>query len=479
MSPALEWFRSHGAALYLASEWIVRLAMLFYVPQWRTPAAARAWLLLVFLLPWPGLVLYLYIGRISLPQWRLDLQAKAAEFLRKADLEARHQATPRLPESYSPALDLAFRLGHFHPLHGNQVELIGDYNGMIDRLVADIDAATKHVHLEYYIFASDETGRRVAQAVIRAANRGVACRVLLDSVGAADGARTLGPDLRKAGVEVVLLLSASLWRRWAGRFDLRNHRKIVVIDGAIGYVGSQNIANPESHHAGYSNEELVARVRGPLVSQLQAVFLADRYGEIQSNVDGPDIFPPHQAEGQVDAQLVPSGPGYHRENTLLLILALLGAAKERVTITTPYLIPDEPLIRAMQSAVIRGVDVRVIVPRTLDQLFMSFAQKSFYGDLLEAGVRIHLYEPAFLHAKHISVDDEISLIGSSNVDIRSFALNAEISGIFYDRQITATLRKIQDRYLSRSAELRKEQWDRRPIHHKVFQNIARLADSIL
>ncbi|HLY11733.1 MAG TPA: phospholipase D-like domain-containing protein, partial [Planctomycetota bacterium] len=237
--------------------------------------------------------------------------------------------------------------------------------------------------------------------------------------------------------------------------------------------------NPESHHAGYSNEELVARVRGPLVSQLQAVFLADRYGETRSNVDGPDIFPLHQAEGQADAQLVPSGPGYHRENTLLLILALLGAAKERVTITTPYLIPDEPLIRAMQSAVIRGVDVRVIVPRTLDQLFMSFAQKSFYGDLLEAGVRIHLYEPAFLHAKHISVDDEISLIGSSNVDIRSFALNAEISGIFYDREITATLRKIQERYLTHSVELKKEDWDRRLIHHKVFQNIARLADSIL
>lgn len=479
MTAAIEWLKAHGTTLYFLSEWTIRLAMLVFVPQQRAPAAARGWLLLILLAPWPALILYLYIGRIDVPRWRLELQEKAAGLVQRARLEEIHRATPRLSPRFAPVLDLASRLGRFAPLRGNDVELIDEYERMVDRLVADLDGATKHAHLEYYIFAPDQTGRKVVQALLRAASRGVSCRLMLDSVGAAHGAREFGPELGRAGVELVMLLPVSLLTRWRGRFDLRNHRKIVVIDGRVGYVGSQNIADPESHHAGYRNEELVARVTGPLVSQLQAVFLADRYYETQILPEGPDLFPEHPAQGPVEAQLIPSRPGRHQESLLLLLISLLGAAERQVTITTPYLIPDESLIRAFQSAVIRGVQVRVITPRRLDQVIMTLAQRSFYGDLLAAGVRIYLYEPAFLHAKHVSVDDEIAVIGSGNVDIRSFALNAEISGVFYDRAITAALHKLQDRYLARSAELSKEEWDRRPLLGKVAQNVARMADSIL
>jgi cardiolipin synthase len=470
----------HWSLIYLVSEWVIRLTMLVYVPRQRSAAASRTWLLLIFLLPLPGLVFYALVGRIYLPKNRLERQKRASEKIRVVQEQMLSLCPPQpgLPPDLSPLAALAARLGDFKPLHGNQVELLTDYAGSINRLIADIDAARRHVHLLYYIFSDDQTGRRVAEALSRAAARGVKCRVLMDAVGSKRALRKLAGPMRAGGIEVTALLPAGLFRRNAARFDLRNHRKIAVFDGGIGYSGSQNISNSQ-FVPGFSNEEMVVRVTGPMVWQLQAVFLADYYQETSATLDGLELYPDTSLSGQSIAQAVPSGPGYGRENGQELMIALLYAARKRVVLTTPYFVPDEPFLEALRSSARRGVAVHLVVSHHANQMLTQLAQRSFYDELLEAGVQIHLYLPHFLHAKHLTVDDDIALVGSANIDIRSFALNEEISLLFFDPTVGAQLRLIQERYFAGSALLTAEQWSRRPLASRTLQGIARLADSFL
>ena len=469
--------------IYYIGEWVIRFVMLIYVPQRRSAAAARAWLLMIFLLPWPGLILYALIGRPYLPQRRLALQTKLSRMIRDEQaLRARPDAVAEildLPPEFSDVVRLAQNLGDFQIFSGNKIELIDDYDRAIARLVADIDAATHHVHLLYYIFANDATGNKVGDALVKATARGVSCRVMMDGGGSKKGLRGLGPKLRTAGIEVIALLPPSLIRRLtAPRIDLRNHRKIVVIDGKVGYVGSQNIIDADFKRP-LVYEEVVARVVGPVVAEMQAVLLADRLLETGDPVRHPMMFPEVAPQGGSAAQLLPSGPGYPHENNQRLLVSLLHAATRRVVITSPYFIPDDPFIQAMTTAVLRGVEVHLVVSKQIDQFLVGLGQRSFYDELLEGGVRIHSYTKRFLHAKHVSIDDSIALIGSSNMDIRSFMLNAEVMLVVYDRKVVADLRKIQDRYFADSVEVNAEAWRKRPVLQRVLQNTARLADSLL
>jgi cardiolipin synthase len=373
---------------------------------------------------------------------------------------------------------LGQQLGDFEAVPGNAVELMTDYAGFIDRLTADIEVARESVHLLFYIVRPDETGGRVEGALIRAAKRGVECRVMMDAVGSKQALRKMGPALRAVGVAVEAALPAGFFRRNAARFDLRNHRKLAVIDSRIGYTGSQNLANP-GFVKGYPNEEMQARLTGPVVAQLQAVFLADHFFETNEVPAYEGHFPDLAPTGGSVAQVIPSGPGYGHENAQEFIVAMLYAARKRVVITTPYFVPDEPVLQAVRCASLRGVEVHLVVSLHANQLLTQLAQRSFYDDLLEYGVRIHLYEPRFLHAKHLTVDDDIALLGSTNMDIRSFALNAEVNLVVYDPAVVSALREVQERYFKQSRLLSAEEWKRRPLAHKVLQNSARLADSLL
>jgi cardiolipin synthase len=302
--------------------------------------------------------------------------------------------------------------------------------------------------------------------------------VLLDAVGSKRALRRLAPKMRRDGVEVTALLPAGLFRRNAARFDLRNHRKIAVIDGGIGYSGSQNICDGK-FVKGFPNEELVARLAGPVVWQLQAVFLADYYQETTTVLDGMEIFPEPAQTGESIAQALPSGPGYGRENAQELLIALLYEARERVVLTTPYFVPDEPFLEGMRAAARRGVAVHLVVSEHANQRLTQLAQRSFYDELLEAGVKIHLFAPRFLHAKNLTIDNDVALVGSANIDIRSFALNEEISLLFYDAGTVAALHRIQDDYLAHSAQLDAGAWRGRPLAARTVQGVARLADSFL
>jgi cardiolipin synthase len=385
---------------------------------------------------------------------------------------------PTVGAGLSQAVTLAENLGQSPILGGNAVELLVDYDGTIARLAADIDRAENHVHLLFYIFADDQATAPIIEALGRASNRGVHCRVLADAIGSRSGLRTLGPKLRALGVAVHGVLPVSLvpWRK--ARLDLRNHRKIAVIDGRVGYTGSQNLI-----HAGFkkgmSYEELMVRITGPVVLELQYIFAADWFLETNEVLDRETDFPGPEIAGGVPAQALPSGPSFPTQNNQRLIVALVHGAGKRVVLTTPYFIPDEPLLQAMQTAVLRGVDVHLVVSEKGDHPIVSLAQNSYYEELLEAGVHIHLYRKKFLHAKHLSIDDSAALIGTSNLDIRSFALNAEVMLVIYDSGVVARLTAEQERYFANSRLLTLATWNQRPFGRRFAQSLARLLSPLL
>jgi cardiolipin synthase len=466
---------------FFISEWAIRLVMLVVIPLRRTPAAAKGWLLLIFFEPWVGLVLYLLIGRARLPRWQRHRFAQLPQAM--AGIVSRLANHPNIfhPEvgpALSQAVLLAENLGGSPILGGNAVEILTDYNPTLARLAADIDAATNHVHLQFYIFADDTATAPITEALGRAAKRGVRCRVLADAIGSRKGLRTLRPKLTALGVEVHETLPVSLlpWRK--ARLDLRNHRKIVVIDGQVGYAGSQNLVASDFKE-GLAYEDLMVRVTGPVVLELQHIFAADWFVETSQLLDSDHDFPGPKIFGDIPAQALASGPAFPTQNNHRLFVSLIHGARNRVVLTTPYFVPDEPLLQTMQSASVRGVNVHLVVSEKGDHPVVSLAQESYYEELLEAGVHIHLYNQNFLHAKHLSIDDSVSLIGSSNLDIRSFALNAEVMLLIYDTRVTTQLAVEQDRYLENSKLLTLATWRQRSFTRRFIQNLARLLSPLL
>jgi cardiolipin synthase len=223
----------------------------------------------------------------------------------------------------------------------------------------------------------------------------------------------------------------------------------------------------------------MARVTGPVVLELQYVFAADWFVEVNEVLDGAAEFPSPEPAGGVPAQALASGPAFPTQNNQRLFVALIHGARARVVLTTPYFIPDEPLLQAMQTAALRGVEVHLVVSERGDHPVVALAQQSYYEELLEAGVHIHLYRTNFLHAKHLSIDDAVALIGTSNLDIRSFALNAEVMLLIYDAGVTARLAAEQERYFANSRPLTLAMWERRPFGAKLAQNLTRLLSPLL
>jgi cardiolipin synthase A/B len=475
-----DWFS--WSLLYYLSEWVIRIVALFVIPRRRHPNSAMAWLLVIFFLPWPGLVLYWLIGSNRLPKRRIELHNQMRDRLLAASerLEDYPNAVrPELGPRATEAVKLAEHLGYMPILGSNDVELIAETEAFIDRLVADIDAAQKHVHLLFYIFVGDGTGRRVIDALARAVRRGVKCRVLVDGVGSRQLLKHWGKRMRAEGIELREALPVGLFRRSVARLDLRNHRKLAVIDGRIGYTGSQNIVD-----AGYGRKDLawydlMLRLRGPILLELQEVFVTDWHFETDEVLDDETIFPDPEPAGGIAVQTLPSGPNYPTENYQRMVVAAIHAAERQVSITTPYFVPDDPFLQALETAVLRGVEVELVVPRKIDQRLVGAASRSYWDDLLAMGVKLYLYDKGLLHAKTMCVDDAIAFIGSSNFDIRSFALNFEINLLFYGREVAEQLRRQQGLYLRDSFQLTADRWARRSTGKTLFQNIARLLSPLL
>ncbi|WP_254359510.1 cardiolipin synthase [Microbacterium hominis] len=463
---------------------------LIVIPRDRKPTAAMAWLLLIFALPFVGIALFLLIGSFRLPKKRRDEQARINAVIRERAAEASTSDPAHWPAWFQRVTTQNERLTALPPVDGNALALIDDYQASIDAAAAAIDTATDYVHVEYYIVAWDDTTRRFFAAMEAAVARGVTVRLLADHIASrkvADADKTFA-ELDRIGVQWEFMLPVMPLKGKYQRPDLRNHRKLVVVDGAVAFVGSQNLIDrsynaPKNIKRGLKWQELVARVNGPAVAQVNAVFLSDWLLETAEELDAEHVpasrIPVVAGPDAVTCQLVPSGPGYDTENNLRLFLSLIHGATEKVILTSPYFVPDEAMIYAITTACQRGLDVQLFVSELGDQAMVYHAQRSYYRVLLEAGVRIFLYpEPFILHAKHFSIDDEIAVIGSSNMDIRSFSLNSEMMMLVHGASFVRQMRAVEQDYRDKGRELTLEEWDREPVRRTFFDGVARLASAI-
>lgn len=473
-------------------DFAIRIAALIIVPRNRKPTAAMAWLLAIFLIPFVGIILFLLIGNSRLPPARRakqrDLDRLIAE---RAQTLALPETAAEWPDWFASLVRQNQELGALPALGGNTAELIDDYQASIDAMAAAIDSADRFVHVEFYIVSFDTSTKEFFAALERAVQRGVPVRLLADYVASRRVAHhdETFAELDRIGVSWSYMLPVRPLKGEYQRPDLRNHRKLVVIDGRVGFMGSQNLIDrsynsPKNLKRGLQWQELVARLAGPTVTAVNAVFMSDWYietGELLMEVEHVRIVdvPEDRSARALVCQVVPSGPGYDDENNLRLFLTLVTSAQHKVIITSPYFVPDEAMMYAITSACRRGLDVQLFVSEIGDQGSVWHAQRSYYGALLRAGVLIWLYPaPYILHAKHLSIDDDVAVIGSSNMDIRSFALNAESSLLVRGASFVTQMRKVEQAYRDAGRRLTLEEWEKEPASATFLDGVARLTSAL-
>ncbi|MDO2935261.1 cardiolipin synthase [Paeniglutamicibacter sulfureus] len=485
-----------GAALWsiaVGIELTIRITMVGIVPGNRRPTTAMAWLLAIFFLPVAGLLLYLLFANIKLSRRRIERQRRVnASILEATRHLSGDTSAPDAPDWVLSAVQLNRRLGALPLQAGNAVEFITGYKESLDEMRREIDRARRYVHVQFYIIGDDE--QYVApflEALERAVARGVKVRVLFDHLGSlrVRGYFSLVRRMSAAGIKWRRMLPlAPFQRRWR-RPDLRNHRKIVVVDGQVAFTGSQNLIEPgykrsSAHKLGREWVELMAKIRGPLVTSLDVVFATDWSQESDEDLLN-DLAVVEEAmteapnAGEDLGQVVPSGPGFESENNLRLFNTLIYSATERLSITSPYFVPDDSLLYAITTAAQRGVAVELFVCEKGDQALVQHAQQSYYEALLRAGVRIYLYKaPAVLHSKCMAVDNDVVVMGSSNMDMRSFSLNLEITLMLLGADLVGELMKVQDIYRANSTELTLGTWSRRTPVNRWIDNVARLSATL-
>jgi cardiolipin synthase A/B len=473
------------AAVLLAVDLGLRIALLGIIPHNRKPSSAMAWLLLILLIPFVGFAVFLVLGRTQIGRRRHEKQAEVNELIRQ---RTARDVAPRDdgPSYLGSVTTLNRNLGAFPAAKGNEVALYADYRESIDAMTAAVERAQHYVHAQFYITAWDSMTAPFFDALVRATARGVTVRLLFDYLGSKGipGYRDMLTRLDETQIAWRALLPVGLRKGELRRPDLRNHRKILVVDGTEAFMGSQNLIEPgydkeKNHRAGREWVELTCRVTGPVVAALDAVFATDWYSETDELLMDELVPATADPRGDLTCQVIPSGPGFATENNLRAFTTLLYSARRRISITSPYFVPDESLLYAVTTAAHRGVDVELFVSEEGDQFMVHHAQCSYYDALLEAGVRIYLYPaPYVLHSKHFSIDEDVAVLGSSNMDLRSFGLNYEVSMMLEGGDVVSRMRKVEDAYRMQSRELTAEEWARRPWRSRYADNVMRLTSAL-
>ena len=467
-----------------ASEWVIRILILpVIVLRKEKPATCLAWLAIVFFEPWIGLALYLLIGENRLGRRRLARRKELRPLLTASEyppIDLGHVVVPESCDEYGVLVHLAEDGGGLPVVGGNSISLMSDAGVVIDRLVAEIDAARQHVHMLFYIFKDDTVGHRVAEALQRAVARGVVCRLLADAVGSRGLFRHLAPALRQHGVQVFPVLPANLWRLPFSRLDLRNHRKLAVIDGVVAFTGSQNIVEPSyGHKRAGAWHDVMARITGPVVRQLQEIFLEDWFYASGELLEDAVLSPPSRADGSIAIQVIPTGPDQPTELFQDLVVRSIFLARHRVVITSPYFIPNEAMLLALRLAALRGVQVDLAIPKRCDHRVVNAAGAFYCNYLMRFGVRVFLYQEGMLHAKTLTIDDELAMFGSANYDIRSFSLNFELNLFVHAPEAVEAMHALQQGYLDKSLQAVPGQWPSQTLGNRLKMNLAKLFSPLL
>ena len=477
----------------LIIDYSIKLVAIGFVPENRRPSSSNAWLLVILALPYLGLPLFLSMGSPYINQRRHRVQEAATQQIINV-----HKNVPDYPEgvvNLNPELASVIKLnrtltampavtGTNHGVHSN-------YEETIAAMAQAVDKAKHYVHVEIYIVAWDNTTDVFFRALARAVQRGVKVRLLLDHIGSRKypGFHKLGHRLDAIGVEWYLMLPLLPLRwRWR-RPDLRNHRKMLIIDGERGFLGSLNMIDssylmPKNIREGRHWVDVMVELSGPVIASMNTIFAVDWLMESDELLEIVDQVHPEIDRDQVNVvQLVPSGPGYSTEPNLRMFNSIIHHAKERLVMCSPYFIPDESMLEAVTSACYRGVRVELLVSEQADQFAVGHAQSSYYQALLEAGVHIYLYKaPYVLHSKYVLADpdspDAVGAVGSSNMDMRSFGLNYEVSLMITRGNIIAQLDDLTNEYLRNSTELTLDEWNNRSYARRYVDNIMRLTSAL-
>lgn len=490
MTSMLEWLSQSGlwGEIILVADLIVRVSLVVGIlgRKRTSPEVRIGWIMLLLAVPLGGTVIYLLIGDTRLGGRRIRRHKEIIEALDCPEVHASGDpdaiAYGELAESDRHLARLAEMISGSLPVLGNEIELFGDSDEVHNRMEADIDAATEHCHFLFYIWLDDAAGTRIGRALIRAVKRGVQCRVLVDSVGSKAFLKSkLCAEMRAGGVNVREALPANALRLIFARIDLRNHRKIAVIDRSLAWTGSQNMAEasfaPKPKYAPWV--DCAVRMVGPVAKELHLLFVEDWFMDSdESLVELLHTEVEPRPEGVI-TQVVASGPNFLNEAATQLIQSCIHEADRELTLTTPYFVPDAATIVNLATAARRGIDVTIVVPRRNDSKLVGLASRSNYAPLLAAGVKILEFNGGLLHAKTITVDRRISLVTSCNLDRRSFDLNFEAGVIVYDQNFSSKLRFLQQSYMERATPVELEAWLGRPWRTRLAENAAGLLSPLL
>jgi len=442
----------------------------------REPASRLAWIIAIFALPIGGIILYLLLGetRISGPRRTRGREVNAVLPRPRGNYEC---TSEQVGGAHWAPFALARTVNKLYPTCNNAARLAADSNAAVDEMVADIDAARETVHGCFYIWLADNNGLKLKDAFMRAARRGVQVRLLADALGSrllirSDHWRQMceaGCDLR-----VALPVGNPLWTVIRGRVDLRNHRKLMVVDNRLAWCGSQNCADPEfrikPRYAPWV--DIMSRWEGPVAQHCQYLFVSDWAAEGGDDIRhllAADEAPP--GAGSVVAQVLGTGPTAEFDAMPACFAELIHSAREELVVTTPYFVPDEQLLFALTSAGRRGIRARMLFPKSNDNWIVAAASRSYYKDLIVAGVEIYEYRAGLLHAKTMVVDGRVGLIGSANLDRRSFELNFENNILFEDAAFAAAVRARQDEYLADCDRVTREDVESYRVGLRLWQNL--------
>ncbi|MBB1490748.1 cardiolipin synthase [Paracoccus sp. MC1854] len=448
------------------------------------PPVRLAWLLVIVVLPLAGILGYLLFGEIRLRRGYLQTRRHVRDRLGGRWRRGGHDLLDPLPDHAEPVIRCGRAVGGFPAVAGNELHLLPEDDSALDAIAAEIDAARDHVHLLFYIWLPDRSGTRIADAAIRAAERGVTVRVIVDAVGSRLLVRSAQwGRMRAAGVAchaaypVVYPLLQVLFQR----LDLRNHRKIVVVDNAVAFTGSRNCADMafaiKPRFAPWI--DILVRIEGPVVRQMQTAFLADWMSYTGQDLGHMMDGTPSSVEGSAIAQVIATGPDHRQASMSDTITTLIHSARHHLTITTPYYVPQAPLDSAIRTVARRGVRVTLILPERNDSLFVKATSEGLWHGLLLAGVEMRLFQPGLIHSKIITVDGRMAMLGSANLDRRSFELNYELNLVVVDDALTAELDERQRSYVARSRPLTLAEVRRWPWWRRLRNNILALAAPLL
>ena len=480
---------SFTSDMFLILHLLIQIALMVRVllrPH-RDPASRIAWIVVIMVLPVLGILAYILLGETNIGRRRVARMRQVLS--RLPDVGDAHGSDTEnlqahVPQRYVHLFHTGKTVNGFNPVGGNRAHLLQDSNATIASLAADIDAAKDHVHLLFYIWLPDHNGCKVVEALYRAVARGVTCRAMADGLGSRIMINSKHwQGMGEAGIHLAsaLPIGNPLLRPLKGRIDLRNHRKIVVIDNHITYCGSQNCADPEFRiKAKYAPwVDAMMRFEGPIARQNQYLFAGDWEAETGEDISRLLRQPIPTTEPGLTAQVIGTGPTIRYSAMPEMFESLMYTARNRLVISTPYFVPDDPMQAALCASARRGVRTTIIFPARNDSWIVGAASRSYYGDLLAAGVRIFEYVGGLLHTKSLTLDGEVSLIGSANMDRRSFELNYENNILFYDPSLTAEILKRQESYIAQSKPITIEMVERWTPARRLLNNAIAMLGPVL